>query len=79
MKIKVLFDVSGVGHFPAGSEIDAALNSRSDMASAFDPNSVTWIFSAGQFAVLPEIPAAAAKASLAEVLGAKPARINIEF
>lgn len=82
MKIKVLLDVSGCGHFPVGSEIDAAVSPRGDMATAYslDPMaSSAWSFCAGQFAVLPEISAAAAKGNLAEVLGAKPARINIEF
>lgn len=79
MKIKILFDVSSSGHFPVGSEIDAAISPRGDMASAFGPDSISWLFCTGQFAVLPEISAAASQASLAEVLGAKPARINIEF
>jgi hypothetical protein len=82
MKIKILFDVSGTGYFPVGSEVDAAVSPRGDMAVAFNNDqtaSSSWSFCTGQFAVVPDAPAAAARGSLSDVIGHKPARINIEF
>ena len=86
MKIKVLADVSTSGKFKIGEEIEGILNLKGDQAVAFDsdPNSNSyWNFYAGQFFPIVEAPAPAAvqntSSDLVSALGAKPARINIEF
>lgn len=83
MKIKVLSDVSGAGKFRVGEEIEAIVNMKFDMAMAFDndpTSNCAWTFCSGNFSpVTSSVDVQTSNASLVSVIGAKPARINIEF